>query len=225
MAKTGTVKKFFEDKGFGFIAPDDGGDDVFIHVKDLVNGDGLSQGDLVTFDTEWDDRKGKYKGANCSVKSSGGGGGGGGGRVGGGGHGRPGSVGRAPPRQRCGGPIWVLLHRQPTRSQRGRRTPGMVRARRRRAAGGPAGAGGAEAGRGDGARAGAGRGGGAAAGARAPLDAGVVLEAEGRRALGLDARGRHGPHPARDPAQGPRGALPAADCGAAGGQEAHRGGA
>mmetsp|Transcript_82769 Transcript_82769/g.250945 ORF Transcript_82769/g.250945 Transcript_82769/m.250945 type:complete len:110 (-) Transcript_82769:199-528(-) len=78
MAKTGTVKKFFEDKGFGFIAPDDGGDDVFIHVKDLVNGDGLSQGDLVTFDTEWDDRKGKYKGSNCSLKSGGGGGGGGG---------------------------------------------------------------------------------------------------------------------------------------------------
>jgi len=79
MAQHGTVKKFFEDKGFGFISPDDGGDDVFIHVKELVNAEGLSQGDLVTFDSEWDDRRGKYRGANCSLKSGGGGGGGGGG--------------------------------------------------------------------------------------------------------------------------------------------------
>merc|ERR1712129_628738 len=77
MSKTGTVKKFFEDKGFGFISPDDGGDDVFIHVKDLMDTEGLSQGDEVTFDTEWDDRKQKYKGSNCSLKNGGGGGGGG----------------------------------------------------------------------------------------------------------------------------------------------------
>merc|ERR1712203_562192 len=76
MGQTGTVKKFFEDKGFGFITPDDGGDDVFIHVKELVNCEALSQGDLVTFDVKWDDRKGKNQGCNCSSKSGGGGGGG-----------------------------------------------------------------------------------------------------------------------------------------------------
>lgn len=76
MSKTGTVKKFFEDKGFGFIVPDEGGDDVFIHVNALVNCEGLGQGDAVTFDTEWDDRKGKYKASNCSVSGGGSGGGG-----------------------------------------------------------------------------------------------------------------------------------------------------
>merc|ERR1711862_393630 len=56
----------------------DGGEDVFIHVKDLVDAEGLSQGDDVLFDTEWDDRKGKYKGSNCSLKNGSGGGNGGG---------------------------------------------------------------------------------------------------------------------------------------------------
>merc|ERR1712110_1220739 len=73
MSQTGTVKKFFEDKGFGFITPDDGGDDVFIHVKELVNCEALSQGEVVTFDVKWDDRKGKNQGSNCSSKSGGGG--------------------------------------------------------------------------------------------------------------------------------------------------------
>ena len=77
---TGVVKKFFEDKGFGFITPDDGSRDVFVHR--LVNGDDssayLEEGDKVNYEVEWDDQKGKYKASSCDgFKSSGDGGGGG----------------------------------------------------------------------------------------------------------------------------------------------------
>ena len=38
--QTGTVKWFNEGKGFGFIAPDDGGKDLFAHFKE-IHGDGF----------------------------------------------------------------------------------------------------------------------------------------------------------------------------------------
>lgn len=47
----GTVKKL-NDRGFGFIAPEEGGDDVFFHANDVAD-DGfksLSEGDNVTFE-------------------------------------------------------------------------------------------------------------------------------------------------------------------------------
>lgn len=78
MSSSGTIKKFFEDKGFGFVTPDEGGDDVFVHVKDNPSLEGCQQGDAVTYDAEWDDRKGKYKGTNVEVSGGGSGGGGGG---------------------------------------------------------------------------------------------------------------------------------------------------
>ena len=94
MSLTGTVKKFMEDKGFGFITPDDGGDDVFIHIKQCNGAESLSEGDKVTFDNEWNDRKGKYGGVNCTVVGGGGGGGGGGY---GGGKGGKGGKGKSEP--------------------------------------------------------------------------------------------------------------------------------
>ena len=48
---TGTVKWFNADKGFGFIAPDDGGDDLFVHHSEVKAGGyaSLNEGQKVEF--------------------------------------------------------------------------------------------------------------------------------------------------------------------------------
>jgi len=46
----GTVKFFNETKGFGFITPTDGGQDVFVHTSGLV--DNIRENDVVTFDVK-----------------------------------------------------------------------------------------------------------------------------------------------------------------------------
>lgn len=49
----GTVKWFNKDKGFGFIAPDGGGRDVYIHVSNVDTPDNsLADGQRVEFETE-----------------------------------------------------------------------------------------------------------------------------------------------------------------------------
>ncbi len=47
----GTVKFFNETKGFGFIKPNDGGPDVFVHVSDL-QGAKIRENDKVTFEVK-----------------------------------------------------------------------------------------------------------------------------------------------------------------------------
>jgi cold shock protein len=46
---TGTVKFFNEAKGFGFITPEDGGNDIFVHVTGIVEGQ-LNENDKVEYE-------------------------------------------------------------------------------------------------------------------------------------------------------------------------------
>ena len=66
---TGTVKWFNGQKGFGFIAPDDGGNDVFVHIS-AVERAGLShlnEGQKVSFEVKEDPRRGKSSAENLKI--------------------------------------------------------------------------------------------------------------------------------------------------------------
>ena len=68
----GTVKFFNVNKGFGFISPDGGGNDVFVHVTAVErSGMGtLREGQNVNFDTETDRRSGKTAATNLRPASA-----------------------------------------------------------------------------------------------------------------------------------------------------------
>lgn len=55
----GKVAHYDEARGFGFIVPDDGGADVFVHANYLVNADFLRRDQKVSFEVVNDDRRGK----------------------------------------------------------------------------------------------------------------------------------------------------------------------
>ena len=63
---TGTVKFYNAAKGYGFIQPDDGGKDVFVHVSALTRAGmrDLAEGQKVSFDIEVDQRTGKNAATN-----------------------------------------------------------------------------------------------------------------------------------------------------------------
>jgi cold shock protein len=63
---TGTVKFFNGQKGFGFIAQEGGGPDVFVHVSAVERAGmrGLAEGQKVTFDIEADRKSGKSAATN-----------------------------------------------------------------------------------------------------------------------------------------------------------------
>ena len=67
---SGIVKFYNDQKGFGFIAPDNGGKDVFVHATALERAGihGLAEGQQVLFDTEADSRSGKIAVANLQLK-------------------------------------------------------------------------------------------------------------------------------------------------------------
>ena len=70
MRVSGTLKFYNAAKGFGFITPDDGSKDVFVHASALEQAgiQALNEGDKVTFTLE-DDRKGRGKQAGQIQKS------------------------------------------------------------------------------------------------------------------------------------------------------------
>jgi CspA family cold shock protein len=62
----GTVKWFNEQKGFGFIQPDGGGNDVFVHISAVERAGmrGLAEGQKVSYEMETDKRSGKQSAGN-----------------------------------------------------------------------------------------------------------------------------------------------------------------
>ena len=65
----GTVKWFNDDKGYGFIEPEEGGGDVFVHISAVERSGlpGLNEGDKVSYDVEVDRQRGKSSAANLKT--------------------------------------------------------------------------------------------------------------------------------------------------------------
>ena len=70
MAKTGTVKFFNTDKGYGFIQPDDGSSDSFVHISAVqaAGMDTLNNNQRLNYDVEMG-RNGKESAVNLSAAS------------------------------------------------------------------------------------------------------------------------------------------------------------
>ncbi|MGB0505058.1 MAG: cold-shock protein [Pikeienuella sp.] len=62
----GTVKWFNSTKGYGFIQPDEGGDDVFVHISAVERAgmNSLNDGQKIGYDIEVDSRRGKSSAVN-----------------------------------------------------------------------------------------------------------------------------------------------------------------
>ena len=65
----GTVKWFNETKGFGFIQPDDGGNDVFVHISAVERAGmrNLVEGQKISYEMETDRRSGKQSAGNLQA--------------------------------------------------------------------------------------------------------------------------------------------------------------
>jgi CspA family cold shock protein len=66
---TGRVKWFNGQKGFGFIQPDDGGNDVFVHVSAVERAglSGLAEGQKLSFEIKVDTKRGKSSAEDLKV--------------------------------------------------------------------------------------------------------------------------------------------------------------
>ena len=66
---TGTVKWFNEQKGYGFIQPDDGGKDVFVHISAVERAGmrNLIEGQKISYEIQTDKRSGKDSAGNLQA--------------------------------------------------------------------------------------------------------------------------------------------------------------
>jgi CspA family cold shock protein len=64
--QTGTVKWFNSQKGFGFIQPDGGGEDIFVHITAVEKAGlrTLNEGQKISFEVQNDPKKGKSSAVN-----------------------------------------------------------------------------------------------------------------------------------------------------------------
>ncbi len=64
----GSVKWFNATKGFGFIQPEDGGSDVFVHISavEKAGWSSLNEGQVVTYELQTDKRRGKTSAVNLT---------------------------------------------------------------------------------------------------------------------------------------------------------------
>jgi CspA family cold shock protein len=66
---TGTVKWFNATKGYGFIAPEDGASDVFVHISAVERAglSGLNDGDAISYEVKVDEARGKSSAENLEL--------------------------------------------------------------------------------------------------------------------------------------------------------------
>ncbi len=67
---TGSVKWFNPTKGFGFIEPEDGGKDVFVHISAVERAGlaTLNEGQKISYEIEVDERRGKSSAVNLKAE-------------------------------------------------------------------------------------------------------------------------------------------------------------
>ncbi len=65
---TGTVKYWNEERGYGFIKPDDSPADIFVHAKDIAgSAKSLDKDQMVSFEPFMDEKRGKPRAVNVRV--------------------------------------------------------------------------------------------------------------------------------------------------------------
>ena len=74
-AKDASSKRFkgvaarWNPRGFGFIIPNDGGENIFYILSSITDGNELREGDMVKYETKYDDHRGKYQAINVTRKA------------------------------------------------------------------------------------------------------------------------------------------------------------